>query len=94
MSVSCQKATWPGGPGLLHLRHQKGADTGCPRQSNMVMRALDCLIFSPQARPRAVTTSIGGRLAMEGDLGSQLGEEPNARSQASFDRREGARWSS
>ena len=40
-----------------------------------------------------MTTSIGGSSGDGGDLVSQRGEEPNARSQASFDRSEGARWS-
>ena len=57
-------------------------------------RALGCVLFSPQAPSPAVTTSIGGQSGDGGDLVSQRGEEPNARSQASFDRSEGARWSS
>jgi hypothetical protein len=57
-------------------------------------RAVGCVLFSPQAPSPAVTASIRGWSGDGGDLVSQAGDEPNARSQASFDRSEGARWSS
>src|SRR6478609_983651 len=57
-------------------------------------RAVGCVLFSPQVPSPAVTASIRGRSGDGGDLVSQPGEEPNARSQASFDRSESARWPS
>ena len=51
---------------------------------------------APPAGPdqRPVTASIRGWSGDGGNLVWHRGEEPNARSQASFDRSEGARWSS
>src|SRR5260370_14101834 len=57
-------------------------------------RAVGCVLFSPQAPSPAVTASIRGWSGDGGNLVSQRGEEPKARSQASLDRSEGARWSS
>jgi hypothetical protein len=42
------------------LRYQKGDDTGCRRQSYMVMRALGYLIFSAQGPPLLRRPALDG----------------------------------
>ena len=66
--------------------------SGTPN-TTWLTRAAGCVLFSPQAPSPAVTASIRGWSGDGGDLVSQMGKEPNARSQALFDRSEGARWS-
>ena len=67
--------------------------SGTPN-TTWLTRAVGCVLFSPQAPSPAVAAGIRGWSGDGGDLVSQRGEEPNARSQDLFDRSEGARWSS
>src|SRR5882724_10936115 len=74
----------PFGANTTGLVRRSKSDLGQPVKW---VRRIGLRAILPRAPSPPVTTSEGG------DLGSQTGEEPNARSQALFDRRENARWS-